>query len=186
MDIKLKQEQREQPRFPCVGIELLYSPLDHSVIQGVGESLIQASPHDISLAGIAFDVNKPLENDQELLVKVKSPDNGEETMQTRVRWCKPLDRQQYRVGVSIISIEVKTKQKSAGYAIDPIGHGVAVPSGVSFICPACNERSWFVLVGQQEGVPEPSLLPLYNCGLCHTTRSIPSLLSHNREKITEE
>ncbi len=178
-------EQRQQFRFPWVGIDLLYSPLEHMILSGVSQTLIQASSHDISLAGIAFDIKQPLESGQNLLVVIKTPEGDDEVMTTEVRWCKHLAAQQYRVGVSIISVEKNTVVDNKDSISDSVGHGIAVPAGASFICPACEQRSWFVLVGQQEGVPPPTIMPLYNCSECHTTRSIPSLLSHNRD-ITEE
>lgn len=176
-------DQRLQPRFPCVGIELLYSPLEHQVLNDVSQSLLQATVYDISLAGLAFDVKHPLQSGQFLLVIVKTPAGENETLKTEVRWCEQLNKQQYRVGVSIVDVETKPGLSNEDYA-ESIGHGIAVPAGVSLICPACEQRSWFVLVGQQEGVPPPAIMPLYNCSECHTTRSIPSLLSYNRGKFT--
>jgi len=177
-------DQRRQLRFPSVGIELLYSPLDRQILNDVSQSLRQATSHDISQAGMSFDVKQPLETGQFLLVIAKSPEDENETLKTEVRWCKHLADQHYRVGVSIVSIEKKSAMNTKGYVTEPIDHSIAVPTGASFICPACEQRSWFVLVGQQEGVPSPAVMPLYNCSECHTTRSIPSLLSYNRGKFT--
>ena len=179
-------EQRQQTRFPCVGIELLYSPLNSQSLYDVSQSLLQATFYDASLAGIAFDIKHSLIAGQLLLVMVKTPDGEKETLRAEVRWCKQLAEQQFRVGVSIVSVDDIEKTKANNYTVEPIGHGIAVPAGASFICPACEQRSWFVLIGQQEGVPPPALMPLYNCSECHTTRSIPSLLSYNRQEITGE
>lgn len=179
------KDQRLQPRFPCVGIELLYSPIEHQILSDVSESLMLATSFDISHAGMAFEVKQPLQSGEFLLVIVKTPEGESETLKTEVRWCKQLANQQYRVGVSIVSVEKKSDSNRKNYVAEPIGFGIEVPAGASLLCPACEQRSWFVLVGHQEGVPAPTIMPLYNCSECHTTRSIPSLLGYNRQAITE-
>jgi len=182
----LPNEQRRYTRFPCVGIELFYSPLNNVFLPDVADALLRATSHDLSLAGMAFDIEQNLPVGQLLLVSVKSPEGENEMLKTEVRWCRPLQQGQYRVGVAIIGLEQQSETTRPVYDIEAINNDHGAPSRARFICPACQQLSWFVLVGIQGGTPQPSIMPLYNCSACHTTRSIPSLLGFNRALATEE
>lgn len=179
-------DNRSQTRFPCIGIELLYSPVSKQVITDTATRLYHATSHDISLAGIAFDVEHELHIGEYLLVSVKSTDSSAEILKTIVRWCKKIDPPYFRVGVSILSVEKQSEFNTRRYEIVPIENNTGAPSRAYLFCPACRVRCWFVLVGKQDGTPFPSILPLYNCSNCQTTRSIPSLLSYNRPFISED
>jgi len=175
-------DKRKTFRFPCVGIALLYLSPDKQAMAGVGTALLHATAHDISLAGISFDVSQDMQVGQRLLISVRSPDEQQaETLQTEVRWCKKLDNKQFRVGVAILDIEIIADGENKAYEIKHIGHGIEAPAGARFICPACEICSWFDLIGEQPDIPSAAIMPLYNCNNCHTTRTITSLLTFNRQ-----
>ena len=178
--------KRQHPRFLCIGIELLYSPVGKNILNDVAQSLQQATCHDISLAGMAFDIEHELPVNEQLMVSVKSPDGGEEILKTQVRWCRAIDDTHYRVGVTITEVIKPAEMQTLDFKLDKLDSSDGVPNQVRLSRPACNKEGWFTLVGTQEGVPYPTLLPLYNCSHCNTTRSIPSLLSFNRQLSSED
>ena len=182
----LPTTKRQSPRFLCTGIELLYSPLKAGIVSDVANALVLAISHDISLGGMAFDLKHELQIDDELLVIVKSPDSQNEALKTIVRWCTPLEGGYYRVGVAISKVIESAELSEYADGMEDTENTEGVPSQTRLVCPACKQLAWFTLVGKQEGVPHPSVLPLYNCYHCHTTRTIPSLLSFNRDGVTEE
>ena len=173
-------DKRKAYRFPCVGIALLYLSPDKQPMAGVGAALLRATAHDMSLAGISFDVSQAMKPGQRLLVSVQAPEHQQpETLQTEVRWCKQLADGRYRVGVSILGIETGANCEDQADEIKHIGHGIEAPVGGRFVCPACQLCSWFELIGEQPDVPTTGIMPLYNCKNCHTTRTITSLLTFN-------
>ena len=180
-------DKRKAFRFHCVGIALLYSSPQKQPMSGVGEALLRATAHDMSLAGISFDVSQAMEVGQRLLVVVQAPERQKtETLQTEVRWCKQLDDGRYRVGVSIQGVDTKANCEDKTDKIKHIGHGIQAPVGGRFICPACQLCSWFDLIGEQPDVPTSGIMPLYNCKNCHTTRTITSLLTFNWQTMQAE
>lgn len=182
----LPAEKRQHSRFLCTGVELLYSPLNSEIIPNLASSLMNAISHDISLGGLAFDIKDEMQLDEELLVIIKSPDSHSETLKTIVRSCIPIENGYYRIGVAISKIIEAAELSDYKDGISETENTAGVPSQARFACPACKHIAWFNLVGKQEGVPYPAILPLYNCSHCHTTRTIPSLLSFNRDGVTED
>ncbi|MDH5446537.1 MAG: PilZ domain-containing protein [Gammaproteobacteria bacterium] len=178
--------KRSQTRFLCIGIELLYSPIGGNIVSDVANSLLTATSHDISMGGMAFDIDHEMQIGEQLLVTIKSPDSANEMLRTEVRWCKALEANRYRVGVLIIDIIKQAEISEGEYQIEQLENTDGVPNQAMFICPACKQKGWFNLVGKQEGTPYPTILPLYNCSHCNTTRTIPSLLSFNRALSTED
>jgi hypothetical protein len=181
---KWKKERRGAFRFPTVGIGLLFCPVEGKCVDHVARDLLEAAGVDMSLSGIAFDVDRPLEFGQKLMVMVESPLGGTgERLLTEVRWCKELPDGNYRVGTSIL-----TSQSSGVLNVEsdihpvPISAGPRLPSEVEFYCPSCHEKVTFHLLGVQPGTWQKGVLPLYDCSGCNSTLSITSILSYNRER----
>ncbi|MDH5180573.1 MAG: PilZ domain-containing protein [Gammaproteobacteria bacterium] len=176
-------EQREETRFPCVGIHLLYSPATDSVMDKLAETLVQASLVDMSLSGLSFDITTPLRPGDQLAVLVHGLDNRPvERLLARICWQIRLGKDFFRIGTQILDGEIISTEES----IQPMLHiqrGANFPAGIAIQCPACGTEAMFNLSGIQpisSGLP--NCIPLYDCSHCHTTRTITSLLAHQRQK----
>ncbi|MCQ8102674.1 response regulator [Methylomonas sp. SURF-2] len=177
---------RQQLRFPCVGIDLMYSPLQDDYVEAMGAKIYQAVCHDMSFSGLSFDVIKPLPVGEQLLIVVENQFQPTEHLRAEVRWCKAISEQIYRIGVKIL-LEQAADLSGARAELDDIAaHDLAIPSGAELRCPACLERAIFELVDTQRGQWTQGLLPLYNCSICGTTRTIPNILEFNRRFYLNE
>jgi len=170
---------RTEPRFPCVGMELMYSPQSKACLDGVGRDFERVAARDISLSGLSFETDRPLGVGETLLVMVQNPGGDPERLVTEVRWCRPADQNGFQVGVKIVALAEETDQGAT--VLDFVGRGLQTPVGFSLHCPACRRPSTFDLVGAQDGDWE-GIMPLYNCGDCGSTRALPSILAHNRQQ----
>jgi len=182
-ETKLRKERREAARFPAVGIGLLFCPVEGKCLDHVGRDLMEAAGVDMSLSGIAFDVNRPLRSGQKLVVIVESPAGGAgEKLVTEVRWCKALPDGNYRVGTAIEAAPSAVElEEKINIQPDPISAGPKVPSQVEFFCPSCHEKATFYFLGVQPGMRPQGMLPLYDCSCCNSTLTITSILSYNRQ-----
>jgi len=177
---------RKQPRFPCVGIDLMFSPLQDDYVEAMGAKIYQAVCHDMSFSGLSFDVIKALPVGERLLIIVENQFQPKEQLHAEVRWCKTVSEQVYRIGVKIL-LEQALDFPDSQLALDDIAaHDLSVPSGAELRCPSCLERSVFELVDHQTGQWAKGLLPLYNCSICGTTRTIPNILEFNRRFYLNE
>lgn len=174
---------REQ-RFPCVGIALLYSAREDRGQPALGALLHRAATHDMSLQGLSFDVAAPLALGAVLTVLVGQPEGGAcEQMLTTVRWCRPLAEGHFRVGVQIRDSQPLLRPLPGG-EVDmflSVQVGQPVPASVELACPACGTHTVFELVTTQPVAGRDGLMPLYDCSVCETTRSIMGLLSYARQ-----
>ncbi|AEG00098.1 response regulator [Methylomonas methanica] len=171
---------RKQPRFPCVGIDLMFSPLQDDYVEAMGAKIYQAVCHDMSFSGLSFDVIKALPVGERLLIIVENQFQPREQLHAEVRWCKTISERVFRIGVKIL-LEQSSEFAATDAALDDIAaHDLAIPSGAELRCPACLERSVFELVANQPGQWTKGQLPLYNCSICDTTRTIPNILEFNR------
>ena len=175
-------ESRKENRFPCVGITLLYSPLEDESVHHLAELLQEATSNDMSLGGLSFDVTEPMEPGSRLYVLIQADDIDEtkEHLITCVRWVKRVAEQCYRVGVSIESVE-QVDKCNPGVHI-PIGTEELVPSAIQLYCPACGKLASFKSVGKQRVSGKRGVVPLYDCSCCSTTRSLVNILKYNRNK----
>lgn len=138
----------------------------------------------MSLSGLCFDVNQSLKQDSHLFVLVHGAnDTPVERLMTKVCWQIRLGQDLFRVETKIIGSEILTEEHHIE-KIQNIQHGMNFPSGAAMPCPACGADAMFNLSGIQtlSGVPT-RYMPLYDCSHCHTTRTITSLLVHNRQYI---
>ena len=173
---------RLEYRFPTVGIELLYSPVEGKCLENAGRMLREAVGFDMSLSGIAFDVREPMEPGSYLVVEVASPIGGHaERVITEIRWCNELGNGLYRVGTQIIESEPGDVTIEADDRIgESVGAGPSVPTEIECVCGSCGVDSRFVFEGNQEGRWAEGVLPLYTCSSCQSTLSIIGLLATNR------
>ena len=170
-------ERRREQRFPCVGIGLLYSPIQGGFMAGVGQAFYRAVSHDVSTSGVSFDVEQPVEPGQTLCILVANPGDGpSERLTAEVRWCREVDPGHYRVGTVLRAVDYVAGEERDALHAASIGQGVAVPADVRLLCPSCRERSLFRFVGDQPGKWGHGKFPLYDCSACGTTRSMASML----------
>lgn len=180
--------QRSQQRFPCVGIDLMYSPLHDDYIEGMGAKIYQAVCHDMSFSGLSFDVVHAMQPGERIVIVVENQFQPQERLQAEVRWCKPLDEKVFRIGVQILltANHDNAIPPAANELEDIAAHGAAMPSGAELRCPLCLERAVFSLVDNQPGHWTRGVLPLYCCSVCETTRTIPNILEFNRRYYLNE
>jgi len=180
---KLRQKRRRAVRFPTVGIELLFCPVEGKCLDHVGRYLMEAAGVDMSLSGIAFDVDRPLRPGQKLLVIVESPAaRAGEKLVTEVRWCNALPDGSYRVGTAIQEAQpLDDLEEKLNIKPEPISAGPEFPSEVEFFCPSCHKKATFHFLGVQPGTWPKGMLPLYDCSCCNSTLTITSILSYNRQ-----
>ena len=178
--------QRIEPRYPCVGIELMYCPINNDCIENLGSEIYSAIGHDMSFSGLSFDVVHSLDVGEKLHILISNQFKPPERLTAEIRWCKELENGHFRIGVSIISSEgVKLDGEHCADDLINVDNS-AGPSEATLICPSCMEISTFNLVDNQEGSWDKGIMPLYNCSRCNTTRSIPSILEYNRHLRTNQ
>ena len=179
--------QRSQQRYPCVGIDLMYSPLQDDYIEGMGAKIYQAVCHDMSFSGLSFDVVHAMQPGEKIVIVVENQFQPHERLHAEVRWCKPLEANIFRIGVKILlTVNENAIPFAANELEDIAAHESAIPSGAELRCPLCLERAVFSLVDNQPGHWTRGVLPLYCCSVCETTRTIPNILEFNRRYYLNE
>ena len=172
--------QRIESRYPCVGIELMFSPIIDDCIENLGSEIYSAIGHDMSFSGLSFDVVHSMDIGEKIYILIKNQFQPPERLTAEVRWCKKLENGHFRIGVSIISSDGinldETQYDNKLINID----NESGPSEARLICPSCMEMTTFNLVNNQDGNWVKGIMPLYNCSRCNTTRSIPNILEYNR------
>ena len=170
-----ENEHRREPRYSCITIPLLYSAQNNSIMKDMGQKLYQAAAVDLSLSGLAFDIDKPLLNGDKILVLLDKPDEYlHEELMTEVRWCRELPSGQYRIGV-VIDDSSQPIQKNAVPEINFNAERTA-PAEIETFCPACKKKSTFIFVAYQPVLVNKGVMPLYDCSLCGTTRSLTGII----------
>lgn len=179
--------QRSQERFPCVGIDLMFSPLQDDYIEGMGSKIYQAVSHDMSFSGLSFDVIKPMQVGERILIIIENQFQPSERLHAEVRWCKPVTHATYRIGVKILLEETLEQATDLKAPLQNIAaHELGMPSGAELRCPACQDQTIFELIDNQQGYWTKGVLPLYTCSSCKTTRTIPNILEFNRRYFLNE
>lgn len=178
---------RSQERFPCVGIDLMYSPLQDDYVEGMGAKIYQAVCHDMSFSGLSFDVVHDMQPGERLVIVVENQFRPQERLYAEVRWCKQLEESVFRIGVQILLTTDENAELLTITDLEDIAaHEAAMPSGAELRCPLCLERAVFSLVDNQAGHWAHGVLPLYGCSVCGTTRTIPNILEFNRRYYLNE
>ena len=165
-------ERRKEKRYPCVGITLLYAPTEDVSKANLAELIFKAAVHDMSLSGLAFEVEREMQKGDKLVVLMRQPDcDAPARVMSEVRWCKKHSSGHFRVGVIIDKDEVVIPDSPGRHISDPIGK-TTVPHALFTLCPACEDMVTFKYVGEQPVLAEFGIMPLYNCSGCGTTRSL--------------
>ena len=174
-------EHRNENRFPCVQIALLYSAIDDDIESGLRELLYRAAIQDMSLSGLSFIVDQPRHIDDKLIILVAQDDTEKcEQLYTEVRWCKKIPEDRYQIGVKILDAHIKKEKICDSHNVELISSSPPVPDGLEVICPACRKQANFRFIGNQIVQKRSGLMPLYCCSECNTTRSIIGLFAHAR------
>ena len=175
MAANAEHEHRREPRYSCITIPLLYSAQNDSIMKDMGHKLHHAAAVDLSLSGLAFDVDNPLLTGDKILVLLDKPDEYiHEELMTEVRWCRELSSGQYRIGVAI-DASPQSIQKNAVPEINFNAERTA-PAEVETYCPACKQKSTFIFVAYQPVLVSKGVMPLYDCTSCGTTRSLTGII----------
>lgn len=177
MTTSSKQDDRKETRYSCVGIPLVYSAANDSPLNGLGQKFYHAATVDMSMTGLAFDLEQPLLYGDKIIVLLdKSEGFIQEELVTEVRWCKKLSSDQYRVGV-VVDVQQKPILE---HAIPEINFNNArmTPTELKIDCPACKKHSDFTFVAYQPILGGKGVMPLYDCSSCGTTRSLPGIFKN--------
>ena len=167
MAANAEHEHRREPRYSCSALA--------AILKDVGERLYHAAAIDLSLSGLAFDVDMPLLSGDKIIVLLNKPDESvHEELMTKVRWCRELPSGQYRVGVAI-DTSSQSIQKNAVPAINFNAERTA-PVEIETFCPACKKKSTFIFVAYQPVLVNKGVMPLYDCMACGTTRSLTGII----------
>lgn len=175
MTKNIEAEHRRETRYSCITIPILYSAQNDSIVKDIGQKLYHAAAVDLSLSGLAFDIDKPLLSGDKILVLLDNSDEySHEELMTEVRWCRELSSGQYRVGV-VIDASSQSIQK---HVVPEINFKAerAAPAEVETHCPACQKKSTFIFVAYQPVLVNKGVMPLYDCSSCGTTRSLTGII----------
>ena len=180
-------ERREEPRFPGVRVRLLYSATTGTAVENLGQSLYESTSVNMSISGVAFDIERPMEVGEELFVLlIGFDDKPVEQLVARVIWQTRIADDRYRIGTKIVSARVIVEPERE-IAINDLRGDTDAPSGVDARCPSCGQDSRFVLIGVQVMVYNDDFrMPLYDCSHCGTTRTITGLLMSCRKRKAGE
>lgn len=180
------ETRRKEQRYYCLNFPVIYSAAADSSVSQLGKKLHEAILHDMSIHGLSFDIPEQLHTGDKLLIMLRYPDiTTTEVLETEVCWCNQLDDQQYRVGVSITGYDLLDTDISIMDPTNLIKSDTPVPTEITIYCPSCCRKSRFSFVDNQTLYYTDALMPLYNCNICHGTRSLPGLLYNARHLTTE-
>ena len=170
-------EHRKEERFPCLAIPLLYSPVSDSYARDLGQKIYQAALQDVSYFGLSFDVDHLMEEGDSLLILIEKPEEDHiEELKVQVRWCRGIADGLYRIGVSI-DVSQGGARKSYDNAQFRLKGKIGSPKEVETSCPACKKQATFSFVDYQPVLSGKGVMPLYNCSICGTTRSLLGILT---------
>lgn len=157
---------------PCVGFELLYSPLDRDCVENLAQSLHTRSNEFI------FDVVQKVEQGQEMLMLFSNKHGPTEHLIAEVIKCTMLSDDEYQVTLKTRS-DAGVVTDSTDLICLPINKGPATAREISLVCPCCHNMTSFQFIATQDGDWEKGILPIYNCASCGTTRAMIGLLTTN-------
>jgi len=177
---KEDENRRQEERYICAGIPLLYSSSTSSCIDDLANSLQLVTVYDMSLSGLAFDVDRAMEKgDKMILIMEQSEEGMKEGLAAEVRWCDALPSGKYRIGVAVDLSENIMKTGIGEKMADAIADK-EFPKEIEIKCPSCQADSIFKFFSEQPVLSGSGMLPLYNCSVCNTTRSLPGILINRK------
>lgn len=158
---------------PCVGFELLYSPVDRNFLENIAKLV-----HNMSNRFI-FDVEERLTKGQEILIVFSNKNCPTEHLYAEVKNCTKLADNHY-----VTTLET---QPNAGIVVDsatlitvPINKGPSTAREFNLNCPSCKSDTSFKFIANQDGDWENGILPIYNCSACGTTRAMVGLVKKQK------
>ena len=154
---------------PCVGFELLYSPVDRSHMDNLAHSV-----HRITNKFI-FDVTVRQSIGQEIVILFSNNDGPTEHLYAEVKDCTKINDEHYQV-VLETNPEARVHIDETNIICFPVNKGPSLAQEITLQCPACNNSSPFRFIANQDGDWEKGILPIYNCGSCGTTRAMIGLV----------
>ena len=154
---------------PCVGFELLYSPIDRGYMDNFAQSV-----HCMTNKFI-FDVTVQLSIGQEVVILFSNNDRPTENLYAEVKNCIEINDEHYQVALETHP-EARVKTDDPNIICLPVNKGPLLAQEIDLQCPACNNSSTFQFIANQDGDWEKGILPMYNCGSCGTTRAMIGLL----------
>jgi len=160
---------------PCVGFELQYSPLQRDSVDNLASSFIT------HMNELSFDVIKPVEAGQEILVLFSNKQIPTQQITADVINCIYLSDGHYRISLRTRPDSVVSIDKAELISL-PINKGPSTAQELVLSCPACKISTPFIYIAIQEGDWEQGILPIYNCGSCGTTRAMIGLFTSNKNK----
>jgi len=176
-------ERRKEARYPCINMPLLYSAVNDSCIDNLAECIYQASAIDLSLSGLAFDIDFVMKIGEKLVIQFEKINEQEnENLIAEVRSCRKISPSLYRVGVCIV-IDANTQKELALEDISSIFSALidtqTIPNEIESICPSCEKKAIFHFIACQPVLVKKGVMPIYDCGNCGSTRSFTSILGIN-------
>lgn len=157
---------------PCVGFELQYSPLQRGCVENLAHALHPKSNE------FTFDVIQEVQAGQEILILFSNKQGPTQQLLAAVKDCSRLAEDHFRITL--------TTNTNSNIVVDnsdlislPISKGISTPVEITLHCPACNSKTPFHFVANQDGDWEHGILPIYNCSSCGTTRAMIGLISCN-------
>ena len=155
---------------PCVGFELLYSPIDKDFVRNIAHSF-----HRITNQFI-FNVVEELENGQEILILFSNSTGPTEQIPAKVKACRKLAEDHYQLTLET-QADSRINIDKASLVTLPINRGPSTAQEIKLSCPCCRKDSTFRFIANQSGDWEKGILPIYNCSSCGTTRAITGLVN---------
>ena len=157
---------------PCVGFELQYSPLKRDCAENLAHTLLPQSNE------FTFDVIQEVQPEQEILILFSNKHSPTQRLLAKVNVCNKLAEGHFRITLTIAANNVVALDNAELISM-PISKGISAPIEMTFHCPACNSKTTFHFIANQDGDWEHGILPIYNCGSCGTTRAMIGLISCN-------
>ncbi|HEC29719.1 MAG TPA: PilZ domain-containing protein [Gammaproteobacteria bacterium] len=177
---EVDENRRSEERYTCAGIPLLYSSLTGSCIDDLADSLQLVTVYDMSLSGLAFDVDRAMKKgDKMILIMEQSEEGMKEGLSAEVRWCDALPSGKYRIGVAVELSENAMKANTDEKMVDIITDK-EFPKEIEIRCSTCQADSIFNFFSEQPVLSGSGLLPLYNCSVCNATRTLPGILINRK------
>ena len=174
-------DARKEFRYPCVGMPLLYSPSGNACADDLAQCLNKATTANISLSGLAFDIEQPMCAGDKILVLLEKSEKGAyDELKTEVRWCRELSPGQYRVGIAIDDLIHVTKNQFNMH-FSAFIDTCESPKEIDARCPTCEQQTTFSFVEYQPVLAGRGKMPLYDCSLCGSTRSLPGIMNNSRK-----
>ena len=157
---------------PCVGFELLYSPVDRCYMENVASLVHSKSNRFI------FNVVENLEKGQPILLSFSNNNGPTEYLQAEVTECVQLEEQHYQVTIET-QPDAKVIYDTPELVTIPVNSGPSIAQKIFLCCPACKQDTHFKYIANQQGDWNRGILPIYNCESCGTTRAMTGLVKNN-------